>query len=147
MTCWGSSTSTGRQLRLSRKSIPTFHSDSICLALYPDSTLKEAGILEANIMSSQYHKYRAPGLLISHYQHQLSISRVFDYLAVLSTLAPSDSTTSRFHSTDPRASTSYIKTSTSILHLSSNFPSCFPPQTTRATTPSSANPSHRSVKT
>lgn len=63
MTCWGSSTSAGRQLRLSRKSIPTFHSDSICLALYPDDTLKEAGILLADTMSSQYHKHNGPALL------------------------------------------------------------------------------------
>lgn len=79
MTCWGSSTPTGMQLRLSRKSIPTFHSDSIYLALYPDSTLEEAGILSANTFQSLHHKYRAPALLISHYQHQPSISRVFDY--------------------------------------------------------------------
>lgn len=63
MTCWGSSTSTRMQLRLSRKSIPTSHSDSICLALYPDITLKEVGILSADTMSSQYHKYSGPALL------------------------------------------------------------------------------------
>lgn len=141
MTCWGSSTSTRRRFRLSRNSIPTFHSDSICLALYPDITLEEAGILEANIMSSQYHKYRAPALLF-----RLSISRVLDYLSISIDFRHPIPRHRDINSQNLEISPPYIETSTSIPHLSCNIPSCFPPPAIQTTTPSYANPSRRLVK-